>query len=104
MFSSFGATTEKVWEGFVSPESNRIISSSAELQADFKPGGSLAWVGLGPDSKPMTYVTGKVLRFDPPKIFQYTFAMGQNDKPSRAIVELVPETEVTKVTVSRRFI
>jgi uncharacterized protein YndB with AHSA1/START domain len=48
----------------------------------------------------MTYVHGKVLRFDPPKVFQYTFAMGQNNKPSRATIELVPETEATKVTVT----
>lgn len=40
------ATPEKVWEGFVSRESNRIIFAGAEFQADFKPGGLLAWVGL----------------------------------------------------------
>jgi uncharacterized protein YndB with AHSA1/START domain len=56
---------EKVWEGFVSRESNRIIFSGAEFQADFKPGGALAWVGAGPDGKPVTYVRGKVLRFEP---------------------------------------
>jgi len=93
-------TPEKVWEGFVSRESNRTIFSGAELQADFKPGGLLAWVGAGSDGKPMTYVRGKVLRFEPPKVFQYTFAMGQNDKASRATIELVPETEATKVTVT----
>ena len=81
------ATPEKVWEGFVSQESNRIIFSGAELQADFKPGGALAWVGAGPDGKPMNYVRGKVLRFEPPRVFQYT-------------IELVPETEATKVTVT----
>src|SRR5437870_5943817 len=68
------ATPEKVWEGFVSRESNRILFSGAELQADFKIGGLLAWVGAGPDGKPMTYVGGKVLRFEPPKVFQYTYA------------------------------
>ncbi len=76
----------------MSGESNRIIFSGAELQTDFKPGGLLAWVGTGLDGKPMTYVQGKVLRFDPPRAFQYTFAMGQNDKASRATIELVPET------------
>jgi uncharacterized protein YndB with AHSA1/START domain len=76
------------------------IFSGSELQADFKPGGLLAWVSAGPDGKPMTYVRGKVLRFEPPKFFQYTFAMGQNDKASRATIELVPETEATKVTVT----
>jgi uncharacterized protein YndB with AHSA1/START domain len=94
------ATPEKVWEGFVSPESNRVLFMGAELEADFKPGGSMAWVGPGPDGKPVVYVHGKVLQFEPPKLLQYTFAMGQNDKMSRATVALVPETEATKVTVT----
>ena len=84
------ATPEKVWEGFVSKQSNRIIFAGAELQTDFKPGGALAWVGAGPDGKPVNYVHGKDLRYEPPKVFQYTFAMGQNDKPSRATIELLP--------------
>jgi uncharacterized protein YndB with AHSA1/START domain len=94
------AAPQKVWEGFVSPESNRIIFSGAELQADFKPGGSIAWVGPGPDGQPMSYVHGKILRFEPPKLLQYTFAMGPSDKASRATVELAPETEAVKVTVT----
>ena len=94
------ATPEKVWEGFISPESNRIIFAGADFQVDPRPGGSLAWVGPGPDGKPTTYVHGKVLRFDPPKVFQYNFAMGPNGKFSRATIELAPETEATKVTVT----
>ncbi len=94
------ATPEKVWEGFVSPESKRIIFAGADFQMEPKPGGSLAWVGPGPDGKPMNYVQGKVLRYEPAKVFQYTFAMDQNDKPSRATIELVPETEATQVTVT----
>jgi len=94
------AAPEKVWEGFVSQESNRILFSGAELQGEFKPGGELAWVGAGPENKPMTYVRGKVLRFEPPSVFQYTFALGQNDKASRATIELFPESEATKVTVT----
>ncbi len=93
------ATPEKVWDGFVSPESNRILFMGAELEAEWKPGGSMAWVGPGPDGKPVKYVHGKVLHFDPPKLLQYTFEMGQSDKASRVSVELVPETEATKVTV-----
>ena len=94
------ASPEKVWEGFVSQESNRILFAGAEFQAEPRPGGLVALVGAGPDGKPMTYVHGKVLRFEPPKVFQYTFAMGQNDKASRATIELAPETEATKVTVT----
>jgi uncharacterized protein YndB with AHSA1/START domain len=93
------ATPEKVWEGFVSKESNRTLFMGAELEAEWKTGGSMAWVGPGPDGKPMKYVHGKVLRFDRPKVLQYTFAMGQSDATSRVTVELVPETEATKVMV-----
>jgi hypothetical protein len=63
------ATPEKVWEGFVSRESNRIIFSGAEFQADFKPGGLLAWVGAGPDGKPMAYVRGKACGLSRQKSF-----------------------------------
>jgi uncharacterized protein YndB with AHSA1/START domain len=94
------ASPEKVWEGFLSKESNGILFAGADFQVDLNPGGSIAWLGPGPDGKPMKYVQGKVLRHEPPKVFQYTFAMGPNDKPSRATIELVPETEATKVTVT----
>ena len=94
------ASPEKVWEGFVSAESNRIIFMGAEFRADLKPGGWMKWVGPGPDGKPVTYVQGKVLRYEPPKLLQYTFVMGENGKPSRATVELTPETEATKVMVT----
>lgn len=94
------ATPEKVWEGFVSPESNRIIFMGADFQADLQPGGTIAWTGPGPDGKPVTYVHGKILQSEPPKILQYTFIMGLNGKPSRATVELTPETEATRVTVT----
>ena len=36
------ATPEKVWEGFVSRESNRILFMGAELEAEWKVGGSMA--------------------------------------------------------------
>ncbi len=94
------ATPEKVWDGFVSRESNRILFGGAEFEADLEPGGALAWVGPGPDGKPMNYVHGKVLRSEPPKVFQYTFAMAGNSKASRVTIELVPESEATQVTVT----
>src|SRR5881392_4171691 len=70
----FAAPPDKVWEGFVSPESNRIIFMGAELEVDLKPGGPMNWVGTGPDGKRITYVRGEVLRSEPPNFLQYTFA------------------------------
>jgi uncharacterized protein YndB with AHSA1/START domain len=93
------ATPEKVWEGFVSKESNRVLFMGAELEAEWQPGGSMAWVGPGSDGKPTKYVHGKVLRYESPKTLQYTFAMGASETESRVTVELVPESEATKVTV-----
>jgi uncharacterized protein YndB with AHSA1/START domain len=94
------ASPEEVWEGFVSQEMNRILFMGALLKSDWTPGSSIAWTGPGPDGKPVQYVHGTVLKFEPPKILQYTFAMGEKGLESRATVELTPETEATKVTVT----
>ena len=68
------APPEKVWEGFVSPESNRILFMGAELDGEFRPGASVAWVGPGPDGKRVAYVQAGVVEYDPPKRLVYTFA------------------------------
>ena len=96
----FAASPEKVWEGFVSKESNRVIFAGAELKTELKPGSSIEWIGPGPDGKPVVYVHGKVLQVEAPRLLQYTFAMGPNQKMSRATIQLVPETEATQVTVT----
>lgn len=93
------APAEKVWEGFVSPESNRILFG-ADLEADLKPGGSMAWAGAGPDGKRVTYVHGDVIKAEPPTFLQYTFAIGPAGKFSRVTVEFTQETEATKVVVT----
>ena len=96
----FAASPEKVWEGFVSPETNRIIYTGAELEADLRPGGSMNFVGPGPDGKPTTYVRCRILEVERPKLLRYTFAMGQSEMTSRVNLELTPESEATKVTIT----
>jgi uncharacterized protein YndB with AHSA1/START domain len=94
------ASPDKVWNSYLSPESNRIIFAGADLQADLRPGGSMQWVGPGPDGKPTVYVRGEIQRIEPPKILQYTFSLGPSGTPSRVTLELTPETEATKVAVT----
>src|ERR1700753_2277448 len=94
------APAEKVWEGFVSPESNRILFRGAELEIELKPGGPMTWVGIDANGKRTVYVSGEVLQAEEPKLLQYTFAVGPSSKFSRVTVELVPETEATKVSVT----
>ena len=48
----------------------------------------------------MRYVTGEVLRAEPPKLFEYKFGMGDGAVMSRVKVELTPETEAVKVVVT----
>lgn len=94
------ATPDKVWKGFVSPESNRIIFTGADFQAELRPGGLMKWVGPGADGKPTVYVRSEILRVEPPKLLQYTFSLGPSGMVSRVTVELTPETEATKVAVT----
>ncbi|MGC2161485.1 MAG: SRPBCC domain-containing protein [Silvibacterium sp.] len=96
----FAAPPEKVWEGFVSAESNRILFMGAELEADLKPGGAMRWVGTGADGKHTVYVRGEIQQCKPPSLLQYTFALGESSKVSRVTLELAPETEATRVSVT----
>jgi uncharacterized protein YndB with AHSA1/START domain len=96
----FAAPPDKIWEGFVSLESNRIIFGGAELEVDLKPGGPMNWIGPGADGKRSIYVRGEVLQSEPPKLLQYTFAIGSSSNISRVTIELVPESEATRVSVT----
>lgn len=94
------APMEKVWDGFVSKEANQIIFMGADFEVDLRPGGAMTWSGPGKDGKRMRYVTGEVLRVEPPKLFEYRFGTGDGAMMSRVKLELTPETEAVKVVVT----
>jgi uncharacterized protein YndB with AHSA1/START domain len=96
----FAAPPEKVWEAFVSPESNRIIFGGAELEIDLKPGGPMNWVGKGADGQRVIYVGGEVLQATQPALLQHTFTMGSSGKVSRVTIELTAESEATRVSLT----
>jgi uncharacterized protein YndB with AHSA1/START domain len=58
------------------------------------------WIGTGTDGKRVIYVRGEVLQAEPPKLLQYTFAIGSSNKVSRVMIEFAPESEATKVSVT----
>lgn len=93
------APIEKVWDGFVSKDANQKIFMGADFEVELKPGGSMTWSGPGKDGKPARYVTGRVLRVDTPRLFEYEFGMGMGEKMSHVTVELTPESEAVKVIV-----
>ena len=94
------APLEKVWDGFVSQDANRTIFMGADFELDPRPGGAIVWSGPGRDGKPTRYVTGEVVRFDVPRLFQYRFGMGEGRVTSRVTIELMPESEAVKVVVT----
>jgi uncharacterized protein YndB with AHSA1/START domain len=81
-------------------KANRTIFMGADFEVDLRSGGAMTWSGPGKDGKPMRYVTGEVLRVEPPKLFEYKFGMGDGKVMSRVKVELTPETEAVKVVVT----
>lgn len=94
------APIEEVWDGFVSKEANRTIFTGADFELDPKPGGSMTLSGPGNDGKPTRYVTGRVLRLEAPRLLEYEFGMGMGEKMSHVQIELTPESEAVKVTVT----
>lgn len=94
------APIEKVWDGFVSKEANQKIFMGADFELELKPGGLMAWSGPGKDGKPMRYVTGRVMKADAPRLFEYDFGMGMGESMSHVRIELTPESEAVKVVVT----
>jgi uncharacterized protein YndB with AHSA1/START domain len=94
------APVEKVWDGFVSKEANRTIFMGAEFDVDLRAGGAMTWSGPGKDGKPTRYVTGEVVRAEKPKLLEYRFGPGDGKMMSHVRIELTPETEAVKVSVT----
>jgi len=93
------APIEKVWDGFVSKETNQTIFMGADFEVDLRPGGVMAWSGPGKDGQRMRYVTGEVVGVDAPRRFEYRFGMGDGAVKSRVAITLTPESEAVKVVV-----
>ena len=94
------APLDKVWNGFVSKEANQVIFMGADFEVDLRPGGAMTWSGPGKDGRPTRYVTGEVVRAEPPTRLEYKFGMGDGATMSRVTVTLTPESEAVKVVVT----
>jgi len=94
------APIEKVWNGFVSKETNQTIFMGADFEVDLRPGGAMNWSGPGKDGKPTRYVTGEVVSVEAPRRLEYRFGMGDGAIKSRVTIALTPETEAVKVVVT----
>jgi uncharacterized protein YndB with AHSA1/START domain len=93
------APIEKVWNGFVSKETNQTIFMGADYDVDLRPGGAMTWSGPGKEGQRTRYVTGEVRRVEAPTRFEYMFGMGAGAVMSRVTITLTQETEAVKVVV-----
>jgi uncharacterized protein YndB with AHSA1/START domain len=94
------APIEKVWNGFVSKETNQIIFMGADFEIELQPGGAMNWSGPGKDGQWMRYVTGEVIKVTAPTELVYKFGMGDGARMSRVTIALTQETEAVKVVVT----
>jgi uncharacterized protein YndB with AHSA1/START domain len=94
------APIEKVWDGFVSKDTNQTIFMGADFEVDLRPGGAMTWSGMGKDGQRTRYVTGEVLSVEAPTRLAYKFGMGDGATTSRVEIALTPETEAVKVVVT----
>ena len=91
------APIERVWNGFVSKETNQTIFMGAVFEVDLRPGGAMTWSGPGKNGQPTRYVTGEVLKVEAPRRLEYKFGMGDGAVMSRVTIALTQETEAVKV-------
>jgi uncharacterized protein YndB with AHSA1/START domain len=94
------APIEKVWNAFVSKQTNETIFMGATFEVDLRPGGAMIWSGPGKDGSWTRYVTGKVLSVEAPTRLEYRFGMGDGAAMSKVTIALAQETEAVKVVVT----
>jgi uncharacterized protein YndB with AHSA1/START domain len=94
------APIERVWNGFVSKETNGTIFMGADFEVDLRPGGAMTWSGPDKDGQRTRYVTGEVISVDAPTRLEYKFGMGDGTTMSRVTIALTQETEAVKVVVT----
>jgi uncharacterized protein YndB with AHSA1/START domain len=96
------APIEKVWDGFVSKETNATIFMGADFNVDLTPDGEMTWSGPGKDGQPTRYVTGRVIKAEAPTYFEYDFGMGMGETMSHVTIQLKQESEAVQVIVYQR--
>ncbi len=85
---SINAPKNKVWNTLVDPEKTAKYMFGCRPVTDWLPGSTLDWVGIA-DGKNVTYVTGKVVRFEPDEALVYTVI------DPNATYPLTPENHLT---------
>lgn len=99
------APPERVWQALISEPDVKQIFYGSKLQSSFAAGAPFQYVGPGADGKEVTHIRGKVLEFEPNKLFRHTYIVGESYIPghekfeSHVSYQLEPVGKCTKFTV-----
>ena len=97
---------EQVWKALVSPDGTKKIFNGSVIESIFKVGSPFKYVGPGIGGPDTVHEYGKILAFDPPRVFSHTYKVGEVYGPehaeyeSRVTYELEPLYSSTRLIVT----
>lgn len=100
-----GASPEKAWEAFISPEGTRAVLHGSVLKSTFEIGAHYEYVGPGKDGPETVHVYGEVLAFEPHRVMSYTEHPGPTYRDNHAelrtriTLTFEPVGDCTKLTL-----
>lgn len=100
-----GAKPEDVWQVLVSPEGTKATMFGCVIRSTFEVGSPYEYVGPGNDGDETVHVYGKVLQYEPNRVFSTTEHAGPSYRENHAELEtrvtitLEPVGACTKVTL-----
>ncbi len=100
-----GGSPEQVWDALVAPEQVKKIMYGSVINSSFRVGDPLEYVGPGQEGDQTVHVYGKVLEYEPYKVFGFTHYAGKSYVPdgdkyeSRITYRLDPVGACTRLTL-----
>ncbi len=100
-----GASPEKTWQAFISPEGTRAVLHGCVLRSTFEVGARYEYVGPGKGGPETVHVYGEVLAFEPYRLMSYTEHAGpvyrdnHAELRTRITMTLEPMGDCTKLTL-----
>lgn len=98
-----GASLEKVWDAFVSPEGTRQTFFGCVIDSTFEVGTPYAYVGPGADGDETVHIYGTVLAYEPNKKISFLEHPGPAYRENHAELESRITLELEKIGETTKF-
>ena len=100
-------TPQQVWDALTKPEGVKQLYYGSVIESDFQVGSAMTYVGPGRDGERTVHVYGKILEFEPGKIFTHSCKVGDaygdehRQYETRVTYRMEPIGKTTKLTVTQ---